>query len=191
MATDIVSLVIDALVVDITAECMTGVPEDDLSRAGLVRAGRLQSDPTDPINSITLHPNYPPSRESWPHVHVEENKPMGNNASVIGSPMIGGAAEIGGSQFWWRRGSAQLRCFFTNLNLTRAQAREYANLFRRRVEDAIYQAPTALTVGDSFGERVVGLIRPTESYLVEGGGPPNSWIWQGWIKWEVLTCDEA
>jgi hypothetical protein len=149
----------------------------------------LQSDPQDPINSVTLHPNFPPKREQWPHELADERQHT--TKAQRGAPYIGGAAEIGGSQYWWRRGSAQLRCFFTTLDLNRQEAREHANLFRRRVEDAIFQSPTTLTCRDSFGESVAGIVRPVEGYMVEGGGPPSSWIWQGWIKWEVLTCDEA
>lgn len=188
MATDIVDLIIDALVTDVTAECIDSVPEDDHSRAGLVRAGRLQSDPIAPVNSVTLHPNFPPKREEWPHKLAERHQRT--RESQWGAPMIGGAAEIGGSQWWWRRGSAHLQCFFEALSLTRSEARQYANLFRRRVEAAIYQAPTVLVCRDSFGEGVVGVVRPVESFIVEGGGPPTSWIWQGWIKWEALTCEE-
>ena len=188
MATDIVDMVIDALAADITAEVKNGVPVDDMSRAGEVKAGRLQSDPTDPINSVEIHPNYPPNREGWSHIYAKSQSNQASEFLKYGAPTIGGAGEIGGGMWWWRRGSCQLRCFYTSQDLTRSEARQHANLFRRRVEDAIYQAPTVLALSaDSFGETVGHIIRPTESFLVEGGGPPNSWLWQGWVKWEVLT----
>lgn len=190
--TDIVALIIDAMVEDLVDIAQFSVPADDTARGGTVRAGRLQDDPQNPINTATVHPNYPPDRESWPHILAKEHSPMGDSGAFRGAPLIGSAVELGGegSQWWWRRGSVHLQCFYTTLDLTRTEARQWANLFRRRVEDAIFQAPTVLKQQDSFGETVVGPVRPVESYIIEGGGPPNDWIWRGWIKWEVLTCYE-
>jgi hypothetical protein len=184
--TDIVSEIVDALVVDLTAACITNLDEDDPTRAGLVRAGRLQANPQTNVTSILVHPNYPGDPEDWIHEEVREiNRTHSVYYEEYGSPIIGGAREVGGGRFWLRRGTVELEIFFTQKNYDRATAKDYANIVRRRVEYTLNTATTPLGAYDTFGEHCQQ-VSAKKSWLLEGGGS-GKFLWRGWVFWEALT----
>jgi len=185
--TDIVSEIVDALVTDLQAACITNVEEDDPTRAGLVRAGRLQANPQTNITSILVHPNYPPQPETWIHEEVDRIRQGAGSGyyETYGAPLVGGTDEIGGGRFWHRRGTVELSIFFTQQNYDRDTAKDYANIIRRRVEHTINTATTPLGLQDSFGE-VCQQVYSKKSWLLEGGGS-GKYLWRGWVFWEAMT----
>jgi hypothetical protein len=187
--TDIVSEIIDALVVDLTAVCQTALAEDDPTRAGLVRAGRLQANPQTNVTSLLVHPHYPVAPEDWIHEEVREiNRTHADYYEQYGSPIIGGNQEIGGGSYWQRRGTVELEIFFTQKAYDRSTARDYANTIRRRVEYAINTATTPVGIQDTYGE-FCQRVRAKKSWVLEGGGS-SKFLWRGWVFWEALTYAE-
>ena len=69
------------------------------TKARLVRAGKLQEDPTKQTGiQILVHPNYPGEPDKWPH-KVAMGEEFGLSFPV---------GEIGGGLYFWRRYTAEI-----------------------------------------------------------------------------------
>jgi hypothetical protein len=181
----VVSLLVDALETVLTAGCKTAVDESDDSRAFLVRAGRLQADPTTNVVSILIHPNDPEDPDGWKHAIITENptamqNPWGEAAFRV--PM--GMYEIGGGEHWWRRFTIELQMFWMNKALTRSEALALSHLVLGRAEEAIKEGINTFgACQDEWGERPWGVFVKS-SRCLERGGPDTDWIWNGriWVQ---------
>jgi hypothetical protein len=151
--------------------------ESDPTRAGMVRPGLLQDDPTKDKVNILSFPNDPDAADSssWRNEIVADKA----NGGEVNPPPY----EIGGGEMWYRRFTTQLELFFRT-KVKRDEAREYASIILSRAELAIARA--SIWVGtDDFGEEPLQL-RVMASSLSQGGGD-GQFIWHGKIWWQVLT----
>lgn len=181
----ICTMLIEAVTDLLLTACQLDVSTDDPSYATVVRAGRLQDDPTVNVVSILVHPNDPEEPRTW------MNEIVGDDLKVIQNPWGGDpyrmpqhGYEIGGGEQWWRRFTVQLTMFWMNKSLTRTQARDYSFLVLGRAEEAIKEgASTFGVLQDAWGEQVWGwYVRRT--HMLERGGPDVDWIWNGrlWLE---------
>lgn len=144
---------------------------DDTTKAGLIRTGKLQSDPTIYKINITLHPGGPDAPDIlMPKDHA------GTNSSFY---MPNGV-------FWLRRFFADFEMFFVG-ETDRDTARSKANVVMSRARAAILGMKMPDT-RDSFKEGAVRVVA-TKMELQEGGGPGN-FIWRGKIHFEFITDTE-
>jgi len=171
---------IEALEVLLTANLITGITDD--AKAGLVRAGLLQDDPTLKKINILIHPG----GEDWPDIL---------NTNVNGQDLHAPTYTIGGeygSSYWRRRFNIQLDIFLT-AESTRSTARKKAQLVLHRSHNAIAKWKVGrVSEGgvavDSFGEHAWA-VQSVEMWLREGGGE-GDYNWRGNIKIEVMTNHE-
>lgn len=163
--------IIAAVVVHLVEKLITDVPEDDISRAGLVRAGRLQDDPTRPRATLLVHPN-DPQDEGWRHELAKTDTGI-----EFATPW-----EVGGGHLEWLRFTANLELFYMK-SISRVAAQESASTLLTRARAALWSMAMPQGVSD-FGESAIKLV-VCSSYIREGGGPPD-YIWRGDIHFQVL-----
>jgi hypothetical protein len=145
--------------------------------AGLIRAGKLQDDPTVLQTNILVHP----ATKDAPNVLYDSSSVSGMRVSA--SYEIGGLAPV---RWNIRRFHVELRLFFDN-ELERPVAQTKAQLILSRAEHALHMmnANMAAVGIDTFGE-AAHMLQASSSYLREGGGP-GTFIWRGEVKVDVLT----
>jgi hypothetical protein len=144
---------------------------EDETKAGLVRTGRLQSDPTIYKINITLHPGGSDHKDCvLPPNYAGMNTPYYMNNGV----------------FWLRKFYAYFEMFFVG-ETERNEARMKANVVMSRARHAILTIPMPAS-RDSFKEGAVKVV-VTEIELQEGGGPGN-FIWRGQLNFEFVTDTE-
>lgn len=171
-----INTVIDLVNDRLTKELRTWISENDEARAGLVRPGLLQDDPTRYTISVLTHPNDPDNDKEWRH-SVAEGKYLG-----VELP----AYEVGGGQFWIRRFTTKLELYFRP-NVDRTKARTIAGLVLARAEHAIWNVNFWDVTPDSLGELPQPPCVPASSVQTEGGGE-GEYIWHCTIWWYVLTA---
>lgn len=145
----------------------------DETKAGLVRAGKLQDDPTVAELNILIRMG----NDEWRH----RRAPKDHHALAH----VGAFQELGATvaQFWLRRYVLDLKLTYIG-EVDRIVAQASANLILARAEDALLRSAMP-DLDDSFGERAL-LIDLEDSYLNETGGP-GAFIHRGFIRFEVLT----
>lgn len=140
----------------------------DSTKAGLVRAGKLQTDPTDAGINILIHTG----DEDWPdELYI--------NQRGIQAPTY----EIGGNQWWMRRFVIELTLFFDGED-NRIVAQQKALIIYSRAQKALTTMDIP-TYEDSFGEQPQ-MIQLRKSFIREGGGE-GTFIWEGKLFVEFLT----
>jgi hypothetical protein len=177
----IMNLVLDALVEHVNQYMHDDLPEDDPIRAKVVKKGLLQTGKLENITQIGI-------------TGGDHEKPDDLDA-IMGMeslPDIGftiPAREIGGGQIWMRRGVAKLECFYTrplnNEKLTEDRAHEVAYETLGRLLSVIETAPVRGLV-DSYGEKAFEIFCYSNTFF-ESGGPPNNYIFRGKVLWAILT----
>jgi hypothetical protein len=179
MANNILSLVQDTLV-DFVGNRLGS----DISR---IRTGRLQDDPTDRANykTIAIHVNDPNKAEGWMHELTSTNQKRGD----VGPRGYFPFGEIGIGLMYTRRFVAEVNVYLVeNGKTSRQGARDLYNDIFVRAERALADSGEVLQgVHDDYGEMCTGFVQVVKSYATEGGGPPDSFIWRGFIYFEVLT----
>jgi hypothetical protein len=162
----IINELIDQMEVTMNDVLITSVVDE--TRAGLIRAGKLQDDPTITQINLLIHRG----KEEWPDVLKMDTDPFY-------SPVY----EIGGVQWWWRRFIIEMSFFFDG-EIDRAVARNKGNIVLPRAQKSLINLPMPQGV-DDFGESCHGL-QIRKAWLSEGGGE-GEFIWRGEIWVEVLT----
>ncbi len=148
----------------------------DSAKAGLVREGRLQADPTKRKINILIQQG----GEEWPDVLDTGAEPYGKNA--LSAYETGGGAQ---AQSWRRRFQVELQFFF-GTTTNREAGRETANLVVSRAFNALFTWNLGIAAQyDGFGEHAYDL-QLTNCYLDAGGGP-GAFNWRGMIYLEFLT----
>jgi hypothetical protein len=171
---------IDDIIMDATEARLLKYLETDISddaKAGLVRAGKLQDDPTTKKINILLHPG------------GEEYK---NTLNTRNSPSAGKYVEStytigqGGSGFYLHYVKAEFQLFYSN-EPNRIVSRKKSTLVMARAKHAIMTWDAAAEIGhaDSFGEYVYDQ-QVVGQWLFEGGGD-GDYNWRGWMVIEFLT----
>ena len=175
--TQIVDLVIQRLTTYLKQELSANIPTSDKSRVNLVKAYRFQADPLEQGVSVYItggDPNVPTHRDA--RVSAREMEDLGMNIPI---------GEIGDGHFWWRRGRVVLNCYFITSELLQDPAALAAHNVLGRALYFTERAQVSDLV-DSFGEQA-HMIAVYANTFLEGGGPPNQYIWRGEIYWQVLT----
>jgi hypothetical protein len=95
------------------------------------------------------------------------------------------SGEVGGGHLWWRRGKAEIGCYFIKTNYDEVQAADIAHTVYGRTMHWLERAPVAGLV-DDFGELAYQVF-VYASTLFEGGGPPTQYYWRGNVSWQCLT----
>lgn len=152
---------------------------DDDAKAGLVRAGKLQDDPTLARINLLIHPG----DDKWPHTL---------NISTEGPAMFAPTYEIGGglpgrsfqgSVSLKRRFIVEMKLFFDG-EVYRLRAQKRANAVLSRALWALYTMLIPNTI-DDFGE-TASMIQIVDNYIHEAGGE-GEFIWRGAINLEFMT----
>ncbi len=175
--TQIVPLICQRMVADLTKACITDLQETDPTRANVVQWGRYRDEPIiKHIYAAVIggDPDDPTYKDGAISLNDMDN---------IGFRFPLG--EIGGLRMWWRRGVIQLGCYFINQQYAQDIAAGYAYAALGRIEHAL----THIYVGDlsdGVSEKAIKLFCYGNSFS-ESGGPPKSYIWRGKIYWSCLT----
>ena len=189
MAVGIRDVIVESMVVSLTADCITAVAGSDQTLVSSIKPGKMIDDPTlDTGNHIRIFYGDPRMRPMrWRDEAVQMRIP-----SAPYQPQFlrygGGmeAAEIGGGEQWWRRFMLQIISNYTQLGYTQDAAREYANAVLQRVRKSLRD--NSITGSDDFDEAVMdgafSKVRWEETF--ETGGDQD-WIWRSFIGVEVLT----
>ena len=184
----IISLLVDAIEDLLVTACQLDISGDDDSKALLVRAGRLQQDPTKNVVNILVHPNDPDAPDDWRHeIRKMDQVTLQNPWSRDVPASAVGMYEIGGGEHWWRRFTVELKMFFGTKNEDRATCRELAHRVLGRAEEALKEGMS--TFGAQLGDWDEQCVQVyvTSSRCVERGGPTKDWIWDGkiWVQFHT------
>jgi len=173
----IVPLILDALVTQITATCITAINEADPTKMDLVKLGRVREDVVNSNIHAAVSGGDPESPNYLDGIlSLEEMDNIGYRFPI---------REIGGGQLWWRRGIVQIGCYFIKEKFDEETAADHAYVVLGRVQNAIPQTQVG-GLTDSFGEQAI-MIDCYGNTFTESGGPPASFIWRGKILWSCLT----
>jgi hypothetical protein len=188
---EITSVLIEAIVTNLTADLQTAVAETDPAYVGYIQAGKLQDDPIAKGSTwghtITVHGGDPDEIGSaWADEWV-----LPSDKILTAAPMIP-TLEIGGTGFsgmlWWRRGVVSIDSFFVLQAYDRSTARRIALDVRRRVEQTLGKNQGRAYIGlkDNYGQEQVLQFFVMKSQAVESGGPKQH-IWRNKVWWQALT----
>lgn len=144
----------------------------DEARAGLVRPGKLQDDPTTKKINILIHPG---GRE---HPDEIDRARFGDQVYEIGG------GHHYNSVFWIRRFKVELVMFFENIR-RRSDARIRAHLVLARAMRELMTQDLSEIGADDFGESA-WMVEVCQSYLEEGGGDSDL-NWRGIMLVEYFT----
>lgn len=161
----------------LTYYLQTSIPEDDESRADVVKLGRFQDNPLRKNIYVAISPG-DPDDPNWLDgiVTLESMKNIGFYVDP---------REVGGGQMWWRRGIAQIGCFFIREKYTEEDAMMYAYTALGRLLHNIENIDLSGTI-DTNNEVAVKMFMYGHTFH-ESGGPPKSYIWRGKVLWQCLT----
>lgn len=176
----IMTFIDDNLVEDL----QTSIPEEDITRANIVRAGPLQADPTVPKVSVMSYPNDRADPEGWVHEVVPGGTP---NQATKDPPSY----QIGGGEMWYRHFTVEISMFFPPTIQGREESLNLATIVLARAERTLQLLNMGLGP-DDFGHLAVDL-RVMKSNLQVGGGPdgPTLKVYRGKIWYRVLTEKEG
>lgn len=141
----------------------------DETQVGLLRSGKLQSDPTVKKLNILIHQGGP----TWEDCILPKDY-------II----QGDAFTMGGEVLWLRRFRLEFELFFTG-ETVRDTAREKAQVIFSRARKLLKDMPIPSAGRDSFGEAAI-MVLPSRISTSEDGGPGN-FIWRGDLYFEFLT----
>lgn len=171
----VVPLILSQIAASLQKSMIDDISSDDVTRAGIVKVGRYQDNPTKDGIYIAVQggdlddPNYLDGI-----ISLEE---MDN----INFRMP--AREIGGGEMWWRRGTIRFGCYFIKAKLSEEEAADAAYTVYQRIQDTM----NGLNVNASSGDETAQLIFLYGGTMFESGGPPTSYIWRGKVLWQCLT----
>lgn len=174
------NMLIDGIVDALTVDLVTNIVDGDLTKANVVRAGRLQADPTrgTGINVLVW-----PDEDSNPNELYTNDKQAGILAPTY---------EIGGGAFFMQRFRLNLLFHFKGYRGEdgRVDARNLAYVILARIRKTLHTMnmplhPDTLQPKDDFGEIAIEL-QVDEFWMREGGGSGN-YIWTGEIAFGFLT----
>ena len=173
----IVSLISSAIVEDLTDTLTT----DDEAGSNLIRLGKLQDDPQNFDKPILVHENDPfDLGEGWCHQQYQ-------NPALTRSLWMG-SIEIGGSELYLRRFTIELKLYLTGQGLTREEAKDIIDQVHGRCIHALRDSTRIPGLVDEFSEVALmcknGVAR---SRMRLNGGPPDDWIGDGRIWFQVIT----
>lgn len=159
---------------------------DSNEQPGLIRAGKLQDNPTKHRIILLVHLSDPEKPGEWADSPTASRVAgmLDKTDYYIPTYEIGGGV---GSEMWYRRGAVEGQVFLTKTKEDRDEARRIANVTRARVELCLSRSTKAVAnLKDDFGE-IGRQMLVINSRVTEGGGPPASFIWNFVVRWQALT----
>ena len=153
-----------------------GVPESDPTRAVVVKLGRVLDNPLQTNISVGITGS-DPEDPSLKDMRIDFD-----DGFKIPSLL---ATEIGGSCYWWRRGTILFNTFFVRQRFEEEVAFEYAYSFYGRLHQAMDRLNFP-SFSDDYGEQAYPPVYIESSKFVESGGS-KQFIWRGKLIWRVLT----
>ena len=175
----IVYMVIDALVTHLTETLITNVATDDPVRASLVKMGLLVENKTRQNIQIGV--------QGGDHELPDQQDGIVTLEKLPNLSMVFPAREIGGGQMWMRRGVVKVDAFFLHKQINEVTAHQYGYDLLGRVMSNIESTPLENMGSDDYGELAVGNPHCYANTYFETGGPPNSYIFRGKVFWVVFT----
>jgi hypothetical protein len=174
----IVPMILERFRQTLQATLIDSVHLENPIRANIVKVGRFQDDPTRFPISVAISPGDPADPEYRDGiVTMQEQK------HSIGFEIP--PREIGGGQYWWRRGVLQVQCHFVLSRYPEPKATEYAYEVLGRILGSLERTNVA-DLTDDYGEHAIVPFAYANTYF-ESGGPPADYIWRGKVLWSVLT----
>lgn len=177
-ANHVVVLILNKMKDHLTTRMQSEIPDDDVTRADVVKVGLLFDNKTRKNIQIGVL--------AGDHDNPEEVDGIVMLDKLPNIGMIYPAREIGGGQMWMRRGIVKIECFFIRERLTEDEAFQKAYEVMGRLTQAIEETPINELPKDSFGERAIS-IHCYGSTFFETGGPPNTYIFRGKALWAAFT----
>lgn len=167
----------DVLVEKLTVNSDPDIAVQNEATAGLIRAGKLQDDPTVAGINILLHP----AKADSPNMTNHPGASWGINFEE--------SYELGGDippAWFLKKFNVELRLFFDN-ETERSIAQTKAQVVLSRVVHAIHgingrfhEIPM-----DTFGEK--GHMLSIQNFFLREGGGIGTFIWRGTVEVDVLT----
>ena len=176
--THVMNLVLDALVMSVTQKMQTSIDPADLTYADVVKKGLLQTD--------KVGKNVQVGFQGGDHQDPEQKDSISSLQRIPDIGVYVPEREVGGGQSWWRRGTAQIECFFVRQRLTEDEAFVAGYEVLGRLMSSIEEVNLS-GMTDDFGE--IALHHPYcyANTFFESGGPPKTYIFRGKVLWMILT----
>lgn len=152
--------------------------EEKIPEADVIKLGRLQDNPNIKKKYITVNPGN--TNDTTTRDGIVSLGEMQNIAYMVP------AREVGGGQFWWRRGVLDVGYYTIQDKLTIDESFNAAFEFLEKIHDAMDKIKVS-DLKDSYGEQAIHLF-VYSSIFTQGGGPPASYLFRGQIFWQVLTA---
>ena len=174
----LVPMVLYAIKDQLETALVNEVPEENPTRAILVKVGRFNENPLDKAVSVSISGG---DFEDPAYLDGRIDNPKMDTIQIDGLPVM----EIGGGSYWWRRGSMNYQAFFVRQRYPEEVAMQYAYDFQGRLIKATESTPLYGLI-DDYGEQACPPIMVESVSFFESGGK-NQYIWRGKLLWRVLT----
>ena len=167
---------------ELEAAMITAIPEDDPTRAGVVKIGALQGDPDPDVAriSLELHYNDPDQTIS--------GSGLGSNPGTWDDQVE--EIECGAAITWSRRFTVKARCLFEGSGEDLMTAHQTASDVRSRIEKVLLLMRWDVASADEYVSRGV-LSENIRGQVVQAGGPPDAYDFHIKIRFEVLTTESV
>lgn len=160
----------------LTTVLIDAVPEEDPTRAVVIKLGRVLENPLKKNISVSVQAGDPED------LNFMDKRIDFDDEFKIGSLL---AQEIGGGCYWWRRGIVMYNAFFVRQRYREERAFEYAYSFYGRLHKAMDRM-SFIPIEDDFGEKLFSPVYVESVRFTESGGD-NQFIWRGKLRWRVLS----
>jgi hypothetical protein len=174
----IINLILERVKSELQGALIDNIPADDVTRAGHVKIGPYQGDPSPEEGRIT--------------VSIHENDPDGIVSSGV-SGMSGDWSddveiiECGGAATTARRFTVKARCLLSMTRENESEARLIAHTVRSRIETTLKKMSFAtVRTEDEYVARRA-LSNEMSAEMMQAGGPPDAFDYIIKVHFSVLT----
>ena len=178
LATMIVPMIIGVMKSHLESALVHEVPEGNPTKAVIVKIGRYQENPVADRMIVAISPG---DYEDPEYIDGRIDNPAFDSLKITNLPV----SEVGGGEYWWRRGSIAVKCFFVRDRREEEVAMQYAYDFLGRLIEAVSGTPLGILV-DDYDERAKPPVLVESHSFFESGGK-KQYIWRGKLLWRVLT----
>lgn len=174
----IVPMVLQEIKRHLETTMMEEVPENDPTRVVLTKIGRFQDNPLEKNVSVSISGG---DFEDPKYLDARIDNPGMTNFPILNLPV----GEIGGGEYWYRRGTINFMAFFVRQRYTEDVAMNYAYDFYGRLLKNMESVPISDFI-DDYGEGAASGIIVEGATLYESGGK-DKFIWRGKLYFRFLT----
>jgi hypothetical protein len=176
--TQIVPMICGKIQAHLQERLVAEVPEGNPTRAVLVKTGLFRENPKQINVTVSITPGDFGDND---YIDGRVDNPAFDDLQVRNLPV----SEIGGGEYWWRRGTMRVQVFFVTQPIEEDAAMQYAYDFLGRLEEATKSTPLGILV-DDYGERAKPPVYVEGRTFFPSGGK-DKFIWRGKLLWRVLT----